>query len=165
MLITQHENILLTLRLFHNLVVTKRNRDKMRFILTILIFNTTIVMGQTETRNCPTQIDTLTNLEVYKVVDEMPTVSGGMQVLYQTIRKGIKYQSIDEYSVQSKIIIAFIVGSDGQITGKRIIQNVAGTNLAQQMLDIVDDLKWQPGKCNGIPVPTLQLIPMMVHYK
>jgi periplasmic protein TonB len=138
----------------------------MRFVLIILLFNVVVAFGQGESNDsCRAQVDTLTHLEVFRIVEKMPTVEGGMQALYKEISKKIKYPHIDKHPIESKVIIAFVVDANGKILGKRIIKNITGTDLGEQLLEIVDDLRWDPGRCNGQAVPTLQLIPMIIDFK
>ena len=113
--------------------------------------------------SCVTVMDTLTNQKVFKLVDKMPMVHGGMQELFKQVSSRIKHPHIDKYPVDSKIIVAFIVREDGQIIGKRIIKNVNG--IGEQLLDIVNDFSWEPGSCNGKNVPTLQIIPLIIDLK
>jgi outer membrane biosynthesis protein TonB len=135
----------------------------MRFILPILMFNGIVAFAQNSGKDsCSSLLDTLTNQKVFKFIDRMPAVQGGMQALIKEIQRKIRYPHNGQYPVESRVIIAFVIEVDGSITGKRIIQNVAGTDLGNQLLDIVDDFKWEPGTCNGKKVPTLQLFPMIV---
>jgi hypothetical protein len=139
----------------------------MRFLLPILMLNTIAAFGQASPRDsCYAHLDTLTNQKVFKFVDKIPAVQGGMEALLKEISKKIKYPSIDKkYPVGSNVIVAFVVTIDGSITGKRIIRNIDGTDLGEQLLNIVDDVKWEPGTCNGKKVPTLQLIPLIIDLK
>lgn len=61
-----------------------------------------------------------------------------------------------------KIYVAFVVKEDGQIIGKRVVRNIEGTDVAEQMLELLDNLKWQPGVCNGRNVATLFLLPVII---
>lgn len=136
-----------------------------RFILTaVLAFNTLFAFGQTkaDTVTCYTKLDTLTQQLIYTRVDTMPDVKGGSHVLYKEISKRIKYP-VDKLSFDSKVIIAFLVMEDGRILGKRIINDIDGTDLASQLFNIVDDLEWRPGTCNGMYVPALYYLPLIVH--
>jgi hypothetical protein len=132
-------------------------------MLAILMLYTSVAFAQSNAKaSCSIEVDTLTNTEVFRMVDKMPEVEGGMLGLYKEISKKIKYSHLDEYPMDTKVIVAFVIDKNGQVTGKRIIKNIKGTDLGEQLLDIVDDLKWQPGICNGKPVPTMQLVPMSV---
>jgi hypothetical protein len=133
----------------------------MKLILPILLFNSIVLFGQNKD-SCLSQFDTLTNREVFTFADRMPVVQGGIQALVKEISRKIRYPHDEKYPIESKVVVAFVIEANGSLTGKRIIQNIAGTDIGNQVLDIVDDFKWQPGSCNGKKVPTLQLFPMIV---
>jgi len=136
-------------------------------MLPVFMLSTLIAFGQKETNNsCISRVDTLTNLEVFPTVDKFPTVDGGMEALYKEVSKRIKYPNTHKQDpIESKVLVAFIVNVDGQINGKRIIKNITGSDLAEQLLDIVDDVKWEPGFCNGKAVRTLLVLPMIIDIK
>jgi len=57
------------------------------------------------------------------------------------------------------------VESDGQLSGKRILQNIEGTDLAKQVLEFAGRVKWIPGKCNGKPVPVIYKLPVNLEFR
>ncbi len=93
----------------------------------------------------------------------MPAVEGGMPALYKEIRKGIRFPSAGKFEMGSKVFVAFVVDANGQIIGKRVLRNITGTNIAEQILRIIGDMKWIPGTCNEKAVSTLMILPMIVH--
>ena len=96
----------------------------------------------------------------------MPTVNEGIQQIFKEVSKRIKYLStFDNYPIESKIFVAFVVTNEGGITGQRIIKNINGTDFAEQLLEILSEFKWQPGICNGNSVPTIMVLPMIVDFK
>jgi hypothetical protein len=133
----------------------------MKLILPILLVNSIVVFGQ-NADSCSSQYDTLTKQKVFRFADRMPIVQGGMGALAKEISKKIRYPDVENYLIESRVVVAFVIEANGSLTGKRIIQNIAGTDIGNQLLDIVDDFKWQPGTCQGKKVPTLQLFPMIV---
>ncbi len=136
----------------------------MRLILIIFVLYGTIAFGQTKSEDtiCSSRIDTLTNKEIYWPVDKLPSVQGGLQTISREISKRIKYSHIDKYPIETKVMVAFVVTEDGQLMGKRIIKDIAGTNLSDQLLDILDDFKWEPGECNGKVVSTYFVFPLII---
>jgi TonB family protein len=136
----------------------------MKLILPILLLNSIVLFGQNKD-SCSSQYDTLTKQKVFKFADRVPIVQGGMAALAKEISKKIRYPHVEKYSIESRVIVAFVIEPDGSITGKRIIQNVTDTDLGNQLLEIVDDFKWEPATCNGKKVPTLQLFPMSVDFE
>jgi hypothetical protein len=136
-------------------------------ISTILSLNSLMVFGQKDDLDsCISQLDTLTRIEVYTDVDQMPTVDGGMQAIYYEISKSIKLpNNFEKYSLEGKTYVAFIVTEEGNIIGQRVIKNVEGTDFAEQLLLIIDKFKWYPGICDEKPVPTILILPMIIDVK
>jgi hypothetical protein len=134
---------------------------KMRIILAILFFSALTAAGQPgKSDSCHFFLDTLTNQQVLKFLPGMPRVQGGMEEVSKEISKRIKYPHIDRYPMDTKVIVAFIITEDGRVTGKRVIKDFSG--FGEQLLDILDDFKWDPGTCNGKSVSTLQVFPMII---
>jgi hypothetical protein len=138
-----------------------------RLIVIIFLFQGVSAFGQTKSGDtiCSSGVDTLTGKEIYWVADKMPTVQGGLQTLSREISKRIKYQQVDKYPIETKVIVAFIVTEGGQLIGKRVVKNIVGTNLGDQLLGILDDFKWEPGECKGKAVSTLFVFPMIVELR
>ena len=123
----------------------------------------TLSFGQTDSSKCASKMDTLTKSEVYLFVDKMPEVEGGMQVLFKELLK-LEYPK-DPGCVSGKIYLAFIVGADGKLSGKRVLRNPSGSTMGNQALVLVDNVKWIPGSCKGINVPVLVHLPINIHPK
>lgn len=136
---------------------------RMRLILTLMVFKTIAAFGQTSNDkvSCSMKLDTLTKEQVYESVDKMPEVQGGLEALYKEI-SGIKFPATARDQGSIKIYVAFVVMDDGQIIGKRVVRNIKGTDSAEQVLGILDHLKWQPAMCNGRKVATLFLLPVTI---
>lgn len=139
----------------------------MRLFLTVIFLTPSSTFAQkSETDACVSQLDSLAKEIVYKTVEQMPTVNEGIQQIFKEVSKRIKYLStFDNYPIESKIFVAFVVTNEGGITGQRIIKNINGTDFAEQLLEILSEFKWQPGICNGNSVPTIMVLPMIVDFK
>ena len=142
----------------------KRLIDVMiRSISIFIFFKTAVAFGQTEMADkCYPRVDTLTKQSVYIDVDKVAMIEGGTEVLAREVAKRVRYPQSDKMPVDSKVIVAFIITAEGKITGKRILKHIEGTDLADQFLTIISDLEWEPGRCNGKPVSTLQVLPMIL---
>jgi hypothetical protein len=104
----------------------------MRFLLLILTIHSFVAFGQKkDNSSCKTQLDTLTNLQIFTVVDKFPMVDGGMEALYTEISMRVKYPHGDPEIIGSKVIVAFVVNTKGQISGKRIIEDINGADLGK----------------------------------
>jgi len=135
-------------------------------ILLVLTSWTCVVLGQEEKSpsDCLKTIDTLTNREIFKMVDVQPRVIGGMAELLSEVGKTLKTPK-GFHPTESKIIIAFIVDDTGEVTGLRTIRSIKGTTLDKQFIEVVKKSKWEPGTCQGVRVSTLQILPLIVDFR
>ncbi|MGN6492796.1 MAG: hypothetical protein ACTHLE_12425 [Agriterribacter sp.] len=112
-----------------------------------------------EAKHCKTEIDSLTKKTIYVKADKEAINAGGQIALMQ------QYEKITSDSIRNdfdtKFIIAFIVETDGQITGERIIKDKMG-NVGQQMIKIAKSFKWAPAECDGQKVPMLIKLPLQI---
>lgn len=92
----------------------------------------------------------------------MPTPEGGELKLYEEIKK-LKYPSC--MTLDSKILVAFIVDTSGHVIGKRIIKDIEGTDLSDQVLTLIDNVNWIIGTCKGRPVPVMYQLPVILCFK
>jgi hypothetical protein len=111
---------------------------------------------------CYSFVDTLTKKMVYKVVDKMPEPIGGYQELFNEIKK-VKYPH--HYHLEGKLIFGFIVERDGSLSGMRVIKPLESIDWAEKVFDAIDNVKWSPGVCDGKPVETIVMFPIIVHTK
>lgn len=133
-----------------------------KLVHVIFFLKTISAFGQEELNTCQTKLDTLTGLTVYISATETASYPGGMEAIARQIGKRIIVPKSDNTRDGFKVFVAFIVQSDGTVVGQRIVRNISGTNLAEQFLDIIDDVLWKPGSCNGRLVSTLEIIPMSI---
>jgi len=143
-------------------------------ILLVCVCGLTAIQAQTTKKSnsfadssaCSSFLDTLTNRTVFTAASRNATVDGGEQKLLEELRK-LKYPPLDltTVSIQTKIIVAFVVDTTGQIIGKRIIKNIEGTDLAQQVLTLVDNLKWIHATCNDRAIPMFYQLPVQIELK
>jgi hypothetical protein len=123
-------------------------------------------LAQTDHKvTCHSQLDTLTNLIVFDNLDKQPTVEGGLQSLYRTIGENVHFPSQDKFDLDPKMFVAFIVDVDGVVKGKRILRNKKRTQVAEDVLGIIENKKWIPGTCQGKAVATLVVFHLIVCLK
>jgi hypothetical protein len=115
--------------------------------------------GQSDTIDCDSKIDTLTGLEIYTYVDSEPTPKRGEKELYNEFRKIEVPTCMNSYG---RLIIAFIVDTEGKIEGKRVLIDVEGTDYAEQVLKLIDNIEWLPGICDDIAVPALRMVSVRI---
>ena len=131
------------------------------YILTCILFGICLrSYGQADSLDCISMLDTLIERQVYTLVDKMPTPVGGDIILFEELKK-LKYPQKCG-TLNSTILVAFIVDTSGQLIGKRIIKDIEGTDLADQVLTLIDNITWTIGSCNDKPVPVLFQMPIKI---
>lgn len=140
---------------------------KKNILLTLIIISCFFCYsyGQTDKQECVYEIDDITGETIYSTVDKMPTPKNGLEELYKKIRQNISLNENTTDSMESRIFIQFIVGIDGQISDEKVLRNISGTNLAEQVLKCVSGLEWESGTCNNNKVPVLYKLPMTICLK
>lgn len=127
------------------------------------------VFGQTEVNvdkyNCISKYDTLTKKQVYVKADTSATFTEGFNKLFSEFKKIKIPDNFTDHITGTKVFVAFIIEPNGQLTGKRIIKNIPGTDIAQQVLTLIDNVKWTPASCRGETVPYLMVLPVQLDFK
>ena len=110
---------------------------------------------------CRTEKDSLTGRKIYRNADIEPECAGGKAELFRRMNKGLKVpDSALSNEIESQFIVAFIVETDGHISGGRVIRG--NRQVGQQILKVAESLKWSAGKCNGKNVPVFYTLPMTI---
>ena len=114
---------------------------------------------------CKKGKDTLTGRVVYLTADVEPECEEGKAALMRRINKGITFSdSASTNDIQLNYVVGFIVETDGQITGERIIQD--NTNqIGKQVLTVIKNCRWHPAKCNGKKVAMLYKFPAKIDFQ
>ena len=113
-----------------------------------------------QTRNsCQTEKDSLTKKVVYTSADKQAENEGGQSALMR------QYENITLDSIppdfDTKFIVAFIVETNGQITGEKIVKDKTGS-IGQQMIKIAKSFRWTPAECDGKKIPMLVKLPLQI---
>jgi len=99
--------------------------------------------------------------EPHRFVDQMPEYPGGMEELYNLIRRKLVYpQQARDYNIQGTTLVEFVVSKDGKVD--RVTVKVSSNPiLDKEAVRVVSELpKWIPGKMNGKPVNCYYSIPI-----
>ncbi|MGB5819850.1 MAG: energy transducer TonB [Saonia sp.] len=120
------------------------------------------VCGQTDKPKCISDLDSIVKGQVYNKVDKMPMPEGGDIKLSRELIRNLEYCSDSTNTIGSRVYVGFVINVDGKVVGKRIYKNIQGTDLAEQALSLVDNIKWIPGSCNGKNVPVLYKLPITI---
>ena len=100
--------------------------------------------------------------KVYDDVDEMPSFSGGNYGLMTFLAQNMVYPvTAQENGVQGRVIISFVVETDGSITDVKVARSV-DPSLDREAMRVVKAMpKWTPGKKDGKPVRVKYTTPVV----
>ena len=101
------------------------------------------------------------NDSVFFIVEDMPVFPGGELALRKYIANAIKYPAIaQEYRIQGKVYVNFVVGSDGNVSHVKIARGVT-PSLDREAIRVVSGLpKWKPGIQKGKKVAVSYTVPI-----
>ena len=99
--------------------------------------------------------------QIFQVVEEMPEFPGGMAECLKFLAKNIKYPTIaQENGVQGRVIVQFVVNSDGTIVDPVVMRSV-DPYLDKEALRVIRMMpKWKPGKQRGKAVRVKYTVPV-----
>ena len=88
--------------------------------------------------------------QIFQVVEENPEFPGGMKECMKFLNNNIKYPQISqENGVQGRVIVQFVVNSDGTIVDPVVVRGV-DPYLDKEALRVIKLMpKWKPGKQRG----------------
>ena len=93
--------------------------------------------------------------------DELPEFPGGTASLLEYLRKTIKYPAVcRENNVQGRVVISFIIDTDGSITEAEVIKSVDPLLDAEALRTISKMPAWKPGRKNGNIVKVRYSVPI-----
>lgn len=99
--------------------------------------------------------------KVYDIVEQQPEFPGGPSAMAKWLGDNIKYPAeAAKNNIQGRVIVQFVVGSDGTVGGAKIMRGVDPL-LDQEALRVINAMpKWTPGKQDGKPVAVKYTIPV-----
>ena len=93
--------------------------------------------------------------------DELPEFPGGTDSLLDYLRKNIKYPALcRENNVQGRVVVSFIIDTDGSITEAEVVRSVDPLLDAEALRTISQMPAWKPGKKNGNTVRVQYSVPI-----
>lgn len=100
-------------------------------------------------QNVKKEVETIEEPIVY-FAEEMPEFPGGQKALLAFLGNSIKYPAVAaETGVMGKVIVNFVVNTDGSICNTKVIRSVDPA-LDKEALRVVNGMpKWKPGKQAG----------------
>lgn len=90
---------------------------------------------------------------VFLVVEEFPSYSGGELARLKFLNENIKYpQLARETGIQGTVYLTFVVERDGSVSDIRVLRGVGG-GCDEEAIRVLNAMpKWNPGKQRGKPV-------------
>ncbi len=93
--------------------------------------------------------------DVFVVVEEMPTLVGGLKVLQEQIQ----YPEIAKKAgIEGRVILQFIVDEEGNVTDPQVVKGLGG-GISEEALRVLQATKFTPGRQNGENVKVKLSIP------
>ena len=113
----------------------------------------------------PMNAQSESSTKVYDAVDEMPSFPGGLNGLMTFLAQNMVYPvTAQENGVQGRVIVSFVVETDGSITDVKVARSV-DPSLDREAMRVVKAMpKWTPGKKDGKPVRVKYTVPMVFHF-
>lgn len=98
---------------------------------------------------------------VYDVAEAMPEFPGGVTALMRYILTNLRYPSVSqENKVQGRVIVRFVVRSDGKVSDATVIRSV-DPFLDREALRVINSMpRWKPGMQKGKPVNVRYTLPI-----
>ncbi|MFP4093937.1 MAG: energy transducer TonB [Cyclobacteriaceae bacterium] len=99
--------------------------------------------------------------EIFMVVEDQPTPSGGMQAFYEFVGKNMKYPSqARRMGIEGKVFVQFVVDKDGSLSDVKAIKGI-GAGCDEEAVRVIKSApKWNPGKQRGRPVRVRMVLPI-----
>ncbi|OYT14199.1 MAG: hypothetical protein B6I19_01210 [Bacteroidetes bacterium 4572_114] len=100
-------------------------------------------------------------LEVFTVVEQMPSFPGGGEALDKYMVQNMQYPfSALDKQIQGTVYVTFIVDESGLITNPRVVRGVDAA-LDKAAFDAINNMPaWNPGKLGNNPVPVQFTMPV-----
>ena len=109
--------------------------------------------------------DSVTTDEVFdfQVVDKKPKFPGGTTSLQSYINRSLQYPQISrKNNSQGRVIVRFIINSNGTVTSPQVVRSSGDCNLDMEAVRVIESMpKWKPGKHKGKPVRVFFTLPIV----
>ncbi len=113
--------------------------------------------------------DCATTEQIYDVqkVDKQPKFPGGMTSLQSYINRSLKYPQVSrENNSQGRVIVRFIINSNGTVTSPQVVRSSGDFYLDMEAVRVIESMpKWKPGKHKGKPVCVYFTMPIVFSLK
>jgi TonB family protein len=98
---------------------------------------------------------------IWQIVDEIPLLPGGEELLMKYISKNIRYpEAAKEKGIQGRVFVKFFISSRGDVSGHVIVKSVS-PELDAEALRVVKTLtKFEPARRDRKAVPAWYNVPI-----
>jgi protein TonB len=99
--------------------------------------------------------------QIFLVVEETATPTGGMPAFYEYVGKKLKYPAqARRMGIEGKVFVEFVIERDGTITDVKAIKGI-GAGCDEEAVRVLQSApKWKPGKQRGKPVRQRMVLPI-----
>jgi len=98
---------------------------------------------------------------VFTAVEQVPFFPGGVDAFMQFLAKNIQYpEEARDKNVQGRVIISFIVETDGTLTNFKVVRSVGSGTDEEAVRVLAMSPKWSPGLQNGHKVRVAYSVPI-----
>ena len=115
-----------------------------------LIFMSMMAVLSLTTASAQKTVVSQKNQKVFEVVEQMPEYPGGMMAMMEFLQDNMKYPAdAEKQKVQGKVMVSFIVETDGSISDVKVMKNVFPSLDAEAIRVVKAMPRWTPGKQKG----------------
>jgi periplasmic protein TonB len=110
----------------------------------------------------PPRLPSMTGSDTaWQIMDEIPLLPGGKELLVNYIAKNIKYpETAMTEGIEGVVVVKFFISRKGDVTGHEIFKSV-NPDLDAEALRVIKTLtKFEPARRDGIPVPAWYYVPI-----
>ena len=101
------------------------------------------------------------SVDIYDVVEKMPSFPGGYQALFDYLDKNIKYPvSALKNLLEGRVILQFIVYKKGRLSDVKVARSVEPSLDAEAVRVVKSMPRWNPGMQNGEAVKVRYTLPI-----
>jgi len=92
-------------------------------------------------------------MEIFTVVEAMPSFPGGDAARMKFLQENIKYpQMARESGIQGTVYVTFVVEPNGTVSDVRVLRGIGG-GCDEEAIRVIKSMpRWEPGKQRGKPV-------------
>ncbi|SHK01066.1 TonB family C-terminal domain-containing protein [Reichenbachiella agariperforans] len=99
--------------------------------------------------------------DVFDIVEDQPTPSGGMKAFYEYIGINLKYPiAAREAGVEGIVFVQFVIDTEGNVTEAKVVKGIGSGCDAEALRVIRNSPKWKPGMQRGKAVNVRMILPI-----